>query len=159
MKRISFIGAGNMAQALVGGLLKAGHEAGAISAADPFAEARASLAELGVNVSDSNVETVRDAEVIVLAVKPQVLTEVLRDMAAELPADALLISIVAGMPLAAITHAIRTAAKPAPNPAMAIVRCMPNTPALLGLGITGMHANAAVSDVQRRQAETLAEAA
>lgn len=155
MTKISFIGAGNMARALVGGLLQAGHDPSLISAADPFEGARSSLAEMGVVVSESNVETVQGAQVIVLAVKPQVLTTVLHDMAADLPADALLVSIVAGMPMQVITDAIGAAT----NPAMAVVRCMPNTPALLSKGITGMYANAAVSEAQKREAEALAEAA
>jgi pyrroline-5-carboxylate reductase len=155
MTKISFIGAGNMARALVGGLLKAGQDPELITASDPFENARNALAQMGVSTSDSNVASVRDADVIVLAVKPQKLTDVLRDVAASLPPNALLISIVAGMPLSAISAALSLAG----DGNRAVVRCMPNTPALLREGITGMYANNTVNDAQKRQAETLAAAA
>lgn len=155
MTKISFIGAGNMARALVGGLLKAGHDPAQISASDPFESARTTLGQMGVSTSDNNIDTIQGADVIVLAVKPQVLTDVLRDMAPGIPPNALLISIVAGMPLSAITDVIESAQ----GEQMAVVRCMPNTPALLSEGITGMFANAAVSELQKGQAQTLAAAA
>lgn len=155
MTTFSFIGAGNMARALIGGLLTAGHDPAQITASDPFESARKIVAEMGITASDNNAEAVRNADVIVLAVKPQVLTAVLGDMAASLPPNALLISIVAGMPLSAITKVITQNG----GKDMAVVRCMPNTPALLSKGITGMYANAAVTATQKREAETLAAAA
>ena len=151
MTTISFIGAGNMARALIGGLLKAGHSAEQLYAADPFAEARSQIAALGVRASDSNATVVENADVVVLAVKPQVLTKVLSEMASALPSNALVLSIVAGIPLSTISDAL-VGSSP-------IVRCMPNTPALLGLGITGMYANNRVSAEQKKLAETVASAA
>lgn len=152
MTRISFIGAGNMARALLGGLLNAGHSPNELAAADPFAAARESISAMGVRSSDNNAEVVADADMIVLAVKPQVLTGVLSDLAEHLPPDALLLSIVAGMPL----HVIESAAGGGNR---AVVRCMPNTPALLGQGITGMYANPTVTSRQKQLAEIVATAA
>ena len=154
MTQISFIGGGNMAQALLGGLLNAGHDPAQLAAADPFDQAREAIARKGVRASASNAEVAHTADVIVLAVKPQVLTNVLSDMAASIPPNALLLSIVAGMPIKVITAACRASA----DAKRAIVRCMPNTPALLGKGVTGMYANAAVSQEQKQLAEQIATA-
>jgi len=159
MTKISFIGAGNMARALIGGLLKAGHPAVNLRAADPFADARDKIATLGIQVSDSNQAIIKDADVVVLAVKPQVLTSVLSDMVSALPQNTLVLSIVAGIPLTTITKALSTKSSDAPESTTAIVRCMPNTPALLGLGITGMYANAQVTSEQKQLAEMVAAAA
>ena len=157
MTTISFIGAGNMAQALVGGLLKAGHPADELRAADPFPGAREQMSELGVKTTDNNDEAVAGCDVVVLAVKPQVLTKVLETMAPALPGDALVLSIAAGIPIQTIASALK--GQPNSAQAPAIVRCMPNTPALLGLGITGMHANEQVNPAQKKLAETVASAA
>ncbi|MEM7219983.1 MAG: pyrroline-5-carboxylate reductase [Pseudomonadota bacterium] len=151
MTKISFVGAGNMAQALIGGLLRAGHPASELHAADPVAAARDAVATLGVAATDDNAAAVADSEVVLLAVKPQVLAQVLAPLHDAIPEGALVMSIVAGMPLAAIEALLR--------PGQPVVRCMPNTPALLSAGITGMFANRAVSPDQRAQAETLAGAA
>jgi len=163
MTTISFIGAGNMARALIGGLLQAGHSPANLRAADPFPKARDQIAALGVEVSDSNSTIVSDADVVVLAVKPQVLTQVLSDMAQALPPNALVLSIVAGIPLATIETALQTQDSDGgtanPVSGQSIVRCMPNTPALLGLGITGMYANPQVSDQQKQLAQTVMAAA
>ena len=171
MTTISFIGAGNMARALIGGLLKAGHPPATLRAADPFPEARDQIAALGIEASEHNAAIVGDADVVVLAVKPQVLNSVLADMAEALPPNALVLSIVAGIPLATITTALNPNAsdqtqsapestpEPAPVAKRPIVRCMPNTPALLGLGITGMYANRHVNEQQKQLAQTVASAA
>ena len=163
MTTISFIGAGNMARALIGGLLNAGHPPAKLRAADPFPDARDQIAGLGVEASESNKAIIGDADVVVLAVKPQVLNSVLSDMAPALPQNALVLSIVAGIPLVAIETALSPGvgdmSTSANNLERPIVRCMPNTPALLGLGITGMYANHQVNEDQKKLAQTVASAA
>ncbi len=145
---ITFIGAGNMAHALISGLLGAGHPASAISAADPLEHQRERLSSLGIEVRAEN--DVSGAAAVVLAVKPQVLGDVLADLDS-LASQQLVISIAAGVPLAGLAAAT-SAAQP-------IVRCMPNTPALLGAGVTALHANANVTAAQRALAETVLGAA
>lgn len=148
-QRIAFIGAGNMALSLVSGLLAAGRDPGDIHASDPSAAARERIAELGVAVFDDNAAALQDADTVVLAVKPQVLRQVLQGLP---PGDnRLLVSIAAGVPLAAMEAWAGTGS--------AIVRCMPNTPALLRAGITGMYANAHVTDRQRQTADAILSAA
>lgn len=146
---IAFIGGGNMARSLAGGLLSAGVPAASIRAADPADDQRERLETLGVTAFEDNDRAAAGADVVVLAVKPQVLTGVLE--ALTLSPGQLLISIAAGLPLKAL--ASRT---PRGTP---IVRCMPNTPALLGAGITGMFANQAVTEAQRETADTVLRAA
>jgi len=85
MTTISFIGAGNMARAMIGGLLKAGQPADSIRAADPFPDAVASMQALGVYATADNAEAMTGADVVVLSVKPQVLTDVLTGMADAIP--------------------------------------------------------------------------
>lgn len=139
---ITFIGAGNMAQALIGGLLSDGHPADCIRAADPSEATRASVAELGpVHVTDDNVEAVRDADVVVLAVKPQVLDRVLDPIRDALADNAVVVSVAAGIPVKRIQAGLG-----GPRP---VVRAMPNTPALLGAGATGIYASPECSDEQR----------
>lgn len=152
-----------MARALIGGLLNAGHPPAKLRAADPFPDARDQIAGLGVEASESNKAIIGDADVVVLAVKPQVLNSVLSDMAPALPQNALVLSIVAGIPLVAIETALSPGvgdmSTSANNLERPIVRCMPNTPALLGLGITGMYANHQVNEDQKKLAQTVASAA
>jgi len=146
---IAFIGAGNMARSLVSGLLAGGHDPSCIRASDPAAAQRETITSLGVATSTDNGQTIRAADVVVLAVKPQVMSAVVR--ALPLERNQLVISIAAGVPIASLER-WSTTGQP-------IVRCMPNTPALLGAGITGLHANTAVSAEARRLAERVLAAA
>ena len=148
---IAFIGAGNMAKSLVGGLLRNGHPAAAIVAADPDASQRAGMAALGVTVVDSNARAVEKAASIVLAVKPQVMRSVVQDLNSVLRADQLLISIAAGVPSSAL-------ARWSPK-GIGIVRCMPNTPALYGAGVTALFANERVTAQQTAAAQSILSAA
>jgi len=150
MTGISFIGAGNMAHAMISGLLAAGESAQNITAADPNPSARERLASLGVTTTSDNAAALTHADVVVIAVKPQVLGAIISAAAAELPTQALVISIAAGIPIAAIEAAL--------GREQAIVRCMPNTPALLREGMTGMFANSLVAPAQRSGAERVAAA-
>jgi pyrroline-5-carboxylate reductase len=146
---IAFIGAGNMARSLIAGLVKGGHPADRIRASDPVPAQLEALSQLAVMRAASNDAAVAGADVVVLAVKPQVLGDVLR--ALQLDRGQLLISIAAGVPLASLERCS--------DPQQPIVRCMPNTPALLGAGISGLFANASVSTEQRAVAEQIVGAA
>ncbi len=148
-RSIAFIGAGNMARSLISGLLASGYPASQLSAADPAAEQRALIDQLGVHSAADNSAIVAAADVIVLAVKPQILAKVVGGLS--LTPSQLVISIAAGVDMASISSALG-----AQQP---LVRCMPNTPALLQQGITGLCANPAVSADQRNQAEQLLAAA
>ncbi len=143
---IAFVGGGNMARSLISGLIGAGFEADSIIASDPQDSQRELLDELGVRTTASNRVAFGNARVVVLAVKPQVLGEVL-EAAEGLREDHLLVSIAAGVPIDSMV--LRT------HPGQPIVRCMPNTPALLGAGITALFANRAVSEAQRQLAEQI----
>jgi len=148
-QKISFIGAGNMARSLVSGLLRNGHPADAISAADPMPGQREQLAGLGITVHADNDTAARGADVIVLAVKPQVLKRVLEAMT--LDPGQLVVSIAAGVNLESLARWM--------GPSQPIVRCMPNTPALLGAGVTALFPNERVTAAQRDQAEAVLAAA
>jgi pyrroline-5-carboxylate reductase len=146
---ICFIGAGNMASSLISGLLNSGFEATSIRAADPATTQLKALAERGVVTTSDNAHAIAGAEVVVLAVKPQVLGAVAQLL--PLTAEQLVVSIAAGVPLASLQGWT--------TPTQPIVRCMPNTPALVGAGITALFANDNVTPSQRQQAETLLGAA
>ena len=148
--RIAFIGAGNMAISLIGGLLATGRSPDSITAADPDPKQLARVSELGVASTHDNAEAVAGAAVVVLAVKPQVLGTVVADLAGKLNTRQLLLSIAAGVPADAIS---RWAQAP-----LGVVRCMPNTPALFGAGMTAMFANVSVTPQQRASAAGIAEA-
>ncbi|AYC31132.1 pyrroline-5-carboxylate reductase [Pseudomonas cavernae] len=149
--RIAFIGAGNMAASLIGGLRAQGLAADAIRASEPNAEQRARIAaEHGIQVSADNAEAIQGAEIIVLAVKPQVMKTVCQALAPSLSGNPLIVSIAAGISCASLENWL--------GASRAIVRCMPNTPALLREGVSGLYANANVSAAQRQQAEQLLSA-
>lgn len=150
--RIAFIGAGNMAASLIGGLRAQGIDASAIRASDRGAEQRSKIsAEYGIQTFASNAEAIADADVIVLSVKPQVMKEVCLDLAQHIGEQQLLVSIAAGISCASL----QTWLSLRPDAAPAIVRCMPNTPALLRQGVSGLFANANVSPSQCQHAEQL----
>lgn len=148
--RIAFIGAGNMAASLIGGLRAQGTPASDIKASDRGAEQRSKIsAEFAIHTCASNAEAIADAEVIVLSVKPQVMKDVCLELAPHLRQGQLLVSIAAGISCASLENWL------GPH---AIVRCMPNTPALLRQGVSGLFASARVSAEQRQQAEQLLSA-
>jgi pyrroline-5-carboxylate reductase len=131
-KKIAFLGSGNMAEALVKGLLTSGAAlAQEIVCAEPRAERREELrARHGVAVTASNVEAVREAQIVVLSVKPQVMDALLDEVAHAMDRSKLVVSIAAGVPIAAISRRLGAGAR--------IVRTMPNTPALVGEGATAL---------------------
>jgi pyrroline-5-carboxylate reductase len=149
--RIAFIGAGNMASALFGGLIAKGWSAQLITAADPSATSLENAKALGVSTDQDNHRAIANADVVVLAVKPQALKAVLQDLRPTLAIrKPLLISIAAGIDLASLQHWA--------GPAIPTVRCMPNTPALVQTGATGLFANAHVTDPQRELTQIIMDA-
>lgn len=151
-QQIGFIGGGNMAASLIGGLIADGYPATAIRVAEPDATRRAELQQrFGVAVGSDNRAVVQGAEVVVLAVKPQQIQPVCRALADTLqPQSTLLLSVAAGIRCADIDRWL--------GGGVALVRAMPNTPALLQSGATALYANAAVSAAQRELAEAILRA-
>jgi pyrroline-5-carboxylate reductase len=149
---ITFIGGGNMASSLVGGLLAGGHPASAIRVADPDrTRLQAAASEHGVATFESNAEAINGCDVMVLAIKPQVASSVVRELAsAAALARPLVMSVVAGLRSADIARWLGFPA--------AIVRTMPNTPALLGVGAAGLFGNDESTQHQRAVAEYIMNA-
>ncbi len=148
---IAFIGAGNMASALFGGLVKQGYPVDRILAADPNEACLAAATELGVKTATHNHAAVEFAEVLVLAVKPQLLHSVLEPLKPLLARRRpLVISIAAGIDLTTLARWC--------GDALPIVRCMPNTAALVQAGATGMFANEQASDQHKQHAQSILEA-
>jgi len=150
---IAFIGGGNMARSLIGGLCAAGVASSTIQVADPNPECREGLArDFGVAVFAEAALAVAGADTWVLAVKPQVMREVCEALAdAAQTSHPLVVSIAAGMTSAQIDQWL--------GGGQAIVRSMPNTPALLGAGVTGLFANSRVDAAGRARADALLGAA
>ncbi len=136
---ICFIGGGNMAQALIGGLISRGLPPTRITVSDPVEQIRQLLQEKEVHVTQDNVVAIQNADVVVLAVKPQVLANVLRPLKGLL-SDKLVISIIAGAEIQTISNLIDSDR---------IVRVMPNTPALVQTGAHGIYANDVVGASDR----------
>ncbi|MEG1489033.1 pyrroline-5-carboxylate reductase [Acinetobacter sp.] len=139
---ICFIGGGNMAQALIGGLISRGLPPTRITVSDPVEKVRLLLAEKDVCVTDDNLAAIRDADIVLFAVKPQVLASVLKPLKG-LFEGKLVMSIVAGAEIATIAALLTTDR---------IVRVMPNTPALVQTGAHGLYATEAVDSKDRELA-------
>jgi len=148
--RIAFIGAGNMAASLIGGLRAKGLEASQIRASDPGADTRARVSnEHGIETFADNAEAIQGVDVIVLAVKPQAMKAVCESLRPSLQPHQLVVSIAAGITCASMNTWLGE---------QPIVRCMPNTPALLRKGVSGLYATAEVTAEQRDQAQELLSA-
>ncbi|MGB1579969.1 MAG: pyrroline-5-carboxylate reductase [Nevskiales bacterium] len=149
-KHISFIGGGNMAASLIGGLLQDGHPADRIAVVEPVEERRSWLS------SEFQIDCQAEArlsgtDVVVLAVKPQVLQAVARDLASAIQDNnVLVVSIAAGIRCEDMARWL--------GGHRSIVRCMPNTPALVQTGATGLYALPEVSSEQRTTAESVLRA-
>lgn len=139
---ITFIGGGNMAQALIGGLITRGLPATRITVSDPVEKIRELLQEKDVHVTDDNRAAIESADVVVLAVKPQVLAALLKPLKG-LFENKLIISIVAGAEITTIAELTGTER---------IVRVMPNTPALVQTGAHGLFATENVAAADRELA-------
>ena len=147
---ICFMGGGNMATALIGGLLGKGFPAQQISVVEINADSRAQLQRsFAVRAVETMAEGIAGSQIIILAVKPQQLREVAKQLAPGLSGQ-LLISIAAGIRAADLSRWTNS---------QAIVRAMPNTPALIRSGMTGMYALPAVSNSQRDEAQNILAAA
>lgn len=145
---ITFVGGGNMATALIAGLQRARPGQLELRVADPSEEARKQMVrEFGVDTFRDGRDAVAGADVIVLAVKPQVMPSVLKELAEVIERGQLVLSIAAGTTVADLASALGTN-----HP---VVRAMPNTPALIGKGICGLYASPACRPHHREQAERI----
>ncbi|MEW6293099.1 MAG: pyrroline-5-carboxylate reductase [Pseudomonadota bacterium] len=148
--KITFIGGGNMATALIGGLKKQGYSAAGMQVVDPVEETRTRLTDdFGVRCTPAIDAAALNCEVLVLAVKPQLMKEAVAPAAGKLK-DQLVISIAAGLQLKDIGRWLGGYGN--------LVRSMPNTPALIGAGITGLCAGPAVDHEGRATAEKVLKA-
>ncbi len=154
MSNICFIGGGNMARAIIGGLLARESTAGqslSISVAEPLKAGRAELeSRFQVKTFTNGRDAIADAETIVLAVKPQIIPLLLQQLKDNLQTDQLLISVAAGTTCQTIETEIGRKA--------AIIRAMPNLPAIVGAGITGVFANKQCQQKHRQQAQDILSA-
>ncbi|HIP53257.1 MAG TPA: pyrroline-5-carboxylate reductase [Chromatiales bacterium] len=150
--RITFIGGGNMAGALVTGLIADGYPQQLLTVSEPDEEKRLRLSSrLGIETTDDNAAAVANADVVVLAVKPQILKEVVTGIAETARRHRpLFISIAAGVRESDLDRWL--------GGETALVRAMPNTPAMIQSGATVLHANQRVSSDQRELAESILRA-
>ncbi|MCX7107108.1 MAG: pyrroline-5-carboxylate reductase [Methylococcales bacterium] len=149
IQKIGFIGGGNMASSLISGLIASGHSAQHIWVSDVNSDTLKALAEnLNVNTSVNNDEIISAVDVVVLAVKPQVLSSVAKSVAGLIQQKkSLVVSIAAGIGQNSLSQWLGTETP--------IVRCMPNTPALVLTGATALHANTQVTPEQHDLAENI----
>ena len=151
-KKISFIGGGNMAQALISGLVSCGVKPSLITVADPSSEAREQLAAKGLNTVDPTADAkaaVIDVDIVVLAVKPQVMKAVVSGFADVLDKQ-LVISVAAGLSTALLSNMLGGYSN--------IVRAMPNTPAMIQMGATGLYGTDDISAEQKQLATAVMQA-
>ncbi|GAA6142949.1 pyrroline-5-carboxylate reductase [Hydrogenophaga sp. 5NK40-0174] len=145
---ITFIGGGNMASAIIGGLIKQGHSPEVIHIVEPWDEQRQRLRAQfpGVALYDAAGPSLPPTDMVVWAIKPQVFKEVALASAPTINADALHLSVAAGISSDNISHWTGSER---------VVRAMPNTPALVGLGMTGLFARDAVTADDRKMVDTV----
>jgi len=150
---LCFIGAGNMAKSLMGGLIASGYPKEHIMATDPTEAQRNQVTEtFGIECLADNNDAIQRADIVILAVKPQILQTVCKSIQTSVQnKNPLIISVAAGIRSSDINRWL--------GGSQAIVRTMPNTPALIQSGATGLYANAIVSPEQKEQAEHIMRAA
>ena len=151
-KKISFIGGGNMAQALISGLVGCGIKPNLITVADPSSDAREQLSAKGLNTVDPMADpksAVIDADIVVLAVKPQMMKVVVSAFADVLDTQ-LVISVAAGLSTDLLSNMLGGYSN--------IVRAMPNTPSMIQMGATGLYGTANISAEQKELATAVMEA-
>lgn len=148
-KKIGFIGGGNMAHSLISGLIASGHSAQQIWVADTDEQKLSRLASrMNINTSPTNAALITAVDVVVLAVKPQIIASVIEHARPSFDKqNLLLVSIAAGINQASLSKWL--------GADKAIVRCMPNTPTLVQTGATGLHANQNVTEEQHDLAENI----
>ncbi len=149
LDHVAFIGGGNMARSLIGGLISRGVPASSLRVAEPVPELRDSLrGDFGVEVFETADEAVVGAGLWLLAVKPQVIRSVCESLSATAGENRpTVVSIAAGITTGQLQRSL--------GAGVPVVRAMPNTPALLGAGVTGLYATAQVDGAGRHQVETL----
>ncbi len=150
MPTIGFIGGGNMAASLIGGLINAGMSAADITVAEPDEKQRQALTTRFDIKTTAENKAVLSNEIVILAVKPQLLKQVCQQLDSDQQSGRLFISIAAGIKSNDIDRWL--------NGNQHIVRCMPNTPSLVQCGASGLFANELVSKHQKQQAETVMQA-
>lgn len=151
-KKISFIGGGNMAQALISGLVSCGIKPSSITVADPSSEVREQLAAKGLSTVDPTADAtaaITDADIVVLAVKPQVMKPVVSAFADALDHQ-LVISVAAGLSTDLLSDMLGGYGN--------IVRAMPNTPAMIQMGATGLYGTDDITAEQKQLATAVMEA-
>lgn len=150
-RQIGFVGGGNMAEALLAGLLRQGLTTpDRLVVSDPLSVRREWLGRnFSVVVTDANQTAVRGADIVVLCVEPQVLDDVLAELAPSLRSHPLVISVAAGYPLSRVQAKLTGATR--------LVRAMPNTPSAIGVGVTALSLAAGLSASDRQAAEQLFE--
>lgn len=149
-KSITFIGGGNMAQAIVFGLLRQHYQTDLITVCDPNNQKRALFLEKGIHVTNDNIRAVHSSDVILLAIKPQMMAEACAALSAVDFSQKLVISIAAGIPVSRLKSLLPTAHQ--------IVRVMPNTPALVSAGMAGLYADNWLTDENEQFATALLQA-
>lgn len=148
-RMIAFIGAGNMTQSIVGGMIQNGYPANYVTVSNPSVEKLERLQQqFGVNITQNNADAAATADVIVLAVKPQLMAAVCEQLSTAVKdlGDKLVISIAAGIRLAKYRDYLG---------AKRVIRVMPNTPSLVGQGMTGLVTDAATSEADREFATSI----
>ena len=146
---IAFLGAGNIARAIMGGLIDNGHDPTTIFAADPSATCREAASALGVHALEDNNRAIAEAGLVMLCVKPDVVPDLLENVTAD-TSGKLFLSVAAGVSVSAMAASLPRGA--------AIVRAMPNTPALVQAGMTALFAGGPVTEDQRNEAESIMSA-
>lgn len=150
-RKIAFIGSGNMASSIIAGLLDSGYPANALTATAPSQQSRDRVSErFSINAISDNRAAVTQADVIVLSVKPQIMAEVLAELSDIDFSNKLLISIAAGITIPRLQSMLGQDAD--------FVRVMPNTPSLLGLGMSGLYAPEEISEEDKTFAGELMQA-
>ncbi|MEE3216010.1 MAG: pyrroline-5-carboxylate reductase, partial [Pseudomonadota bacterium] len=142
-RNVTFIGAGNMASAIFGGMVHSGYPADAITATATRESTLAPLADtLGIRTTTDNMAAIADADVVVLSVKPQIMRQVCETLKDGIQAKKpLIMSVAAGLSAETLEQWL--------GGDLPVVRCMPNTPSLVGKGASGLYANSRVTDEQR----------
>ncbi|MGS2717917.1 pyrroline-5-carboxylate reductase [Eionea flava] len=154
MATLTFIGAGNMSSSIIGGLIEQGYSPNDITASDPNTDGLASIHhKFGIQTTTNNHDACQTCDVIVLATKPQVLKQVvteLREVITQRQTPPMIMSIAAGINCDHIQQWL--------DCDVAVVRCMPNTPSLVGQGASGLYANQYTNDEQKTIAMQLMQA-
>ncbi|CAO3635038.1 unnamed protein product [Cunninghamella blakesleeana] len=153
---ITFIGGGNMSEAILGGLFASGHSSSKLRYSEPFQQRKEYMQKKYPDIlgSDNNLKVIDGADIVILAVKPQVLRKVLQETSQALlkNPNTLIVSIAAGITTQDIYKWMNT------DQPVNLVRCMPNTPSLIGEGAFGLYANQNVNEEQRLLTENIMRA-